>query len=579
MVQSKLSFFSAVILLLLCTALSPLFGIDSETRQRMEKSTVRMEAKVRFTGDVVVGQQLLLPQQATLQLPNPHGSGFVISERHVVTNSHVAFEKEFFAQQLAREFATAAGVTEQSQFQLIYNAFLTKIDSRIEYFIVLDSDSKIAGQVVWRNHPMDIAIVEAAEPLGRPIVTFAPSNVVEELQDVYVLGFPGSADYVGSTESPYIVNRTRGVLSKRFRDDQNQRDLYATDAAINPGNSGGPLFTACGEVMGVNVEKAAALDAEGAGFAIQVDNIFPALEELGIDYGTASFQCIPGDATASMRYWLIGGGLLLTTFLVLGFLWLKRSGGNRISERDLSMLINQKLQSIGGKSRRRKSARVDAREVVGSGTQNLEAVLYSESGNAPPIYLTGNTIIKLGAGASCDVVIDNSYISGEHASLQSVGGKVIVTDLNSTNGTYINGRKLTAGSATELRASERLIFGTEKVVYQLGDPNTSPSAAVSDRLITLAARTNGIPDIKVGSHRLVIGREEGQVIIDKTYISGRHAAVWVEGGKLMLQDLNSYNGTFLNNSNHQLKAHQTVAVKNGDWIILGSKDVVYEVKY
>ena len=39
-----------------------------------------------------------------------------------------------------------------------------------------------------------------------------------------------------------------------------------------------------------------------------------------------------------------------------------------------------------------------------------------------------------------DIVIDNLAVSGEHAVLQMVGDDVFIEDLNSTNGTYINGK-------------------------------------------------------------------------------------------------------------------------------------------
>lgn len=39
-----------------------------------------------------------------------------------------------------------------------------------------------------------------------------------------------------------------------------------------------------------------------------------------------------------------------------------------------------------------------------------------------------------------DIVIDNLAVSGEHAVLLTVGDDVYIEDLNSTNGTYINGK-------------------------------------------------------------------------------------------------------------------------------------------
>jgi pSer/pThr/pTyr-binding forkhead associated (FHA) protein len=39
-----------------------------------------------------------------------------------------------------------------------------------------------------------------------------------------------------------------------------------------------------------------------------------------------------------------------------------------------------------------------------------------------------------------DIVIDNLAISGEHAVFQMTGNEVFIEDLNSTNGTYVNGK-------------------------------------------------------------------------------------------------------------------------------------------
>ena len=47
---------------------------------------------------------------------------------------------------------------------------------------------------------------------------------------------------------------------------------------------------------------------------------------------------------------------------------------------------------------------------------------------------------SLGRRPYNDIVIDNLAVSGEHAVLQMSGTEVYVEDLNSTNGTYVNGK-------------------------------------------------------------------------------------------------------------------------------------------
>ena len=41
-----------------------------------------------------------------------------------------------------------------------------------------------------------------------------------------------------------------------------------------------------------------------------------------------------------------------------------------------------------------------------------------------------------------DIVIDNLAVSGEHAVMQMSGMDVFLEDLNSTNGTYVNGKAI-----------------------------------------------------------------------------------------------------------------------------------------
>jgi hypothetical protein len=66
-----------------------------------------------------------------------------------------------------------------------------------------------------------------------------------------------------------------------------------------------------------------------------------------------------------------------------------------------------------------------------------------------------------------DIVIDNLAVSGEHAVLQMVGNDVFIEDLNSTNGTYINGK---AVKKQLLAHNDTVEIGKYKIKY-LADEN------------------------------------------------------------------------------------------------------------
>jgi pSer/pThr/pTyr-binding forkhead associated (FHA) protein len=67
-----------------------------------------------------------------------------------------------------------------------------------------------------------------------------------------------------------------------------------------------------------------------------------------------------------------------------------------------------------------------------------------------------------------DIVIDNLAVSGEHAVLQMVGADVFIEDLNSTNGTYINGKAI----KKQLLAQNDLVeIGKYKIKYLVDEGN------------------------------------------------------------------------------------------------------------
>src|SRR5512132_2856558 len=61
-----------------------------------------------------------------------------------------------------------------------------------------------------------------------------------------------------------------------------------------------------------------------------------------------------------------------------------------------------------------------------------------------------------------DIVIDNLAVSGEHAVLLMNGNEVFLEDLNSTNGTYVNGK---AVKKQLLQNADTVEIGKYKIKY------------------------------------------------------------------------------------------------------------------
>jgi len=113
-----------------------------------------------------------------------------------------------------------------------------------------------------------------------------------------------------------------------------------------------------------------------------------------------------------------------------------------------------------------------------------------------------------------DIVIDNLAVSGEHAVLQMVGADVFIEDLNSTNGTYINGKAI---KKQLLAHNDTVEIGKYKIKYMVDEgtdyertlilkpgATPSPSAAGHSNFGGLPASTTAMIKVLNGA---AAGRE------------------------------------------------------------------------
>lgn len=77
-----------------------------------------------------------------------------------------------------------------------------------------------------------------------------------------------------------------------------------------------------------------------------------------------------------------------------------------------------------------------------------------------------NAAVVIGRSPGADIVIGDDFVSGRHARVTPSGNDVVLEDLGSTNGTELNGQRLT-GSQT-LRPGDRIDIGAVRIVVDRG---------------------------------------------------------------------------------------------------------------
>lgn len=150
----------------------------------------------------------------------------------------------------------------------------------------------------------------------------------------------------------------------------------------------------------------------------------------------------------------------------------------------------------------------------------------------------------IGAGADCDLVVDRLTISGHHCRLAWDGAGFVLEDLGSTNGTWVNGRK---------------ISGLERVVP---DDAISLGTAVPMPWPDLSFLPP--PEVRV----IRIGRDpQSDVVVDRPTISWHHARIVLEAGGATIEDLGSANGTFVDSFANRVSR---APLRESDTVYFGS---------
>jgi len=178
---------------------------------------------------------------------------------------------------------------------------------------------------------------------------------------------------------------------------------------------------------------------------------------------------------------------------------------------------------------------------------------------------------------------DDDIVSAEHALVRrDADGAWWLEDTGSTNGTWLNGRRLSA--AERLHGGDRFTLGQRGPAYAVrlpGDPGrTRPESAIDPTAPVLRLRrVAGGADLTGRGSEIVIGRAATCTMplrtVADTVVSKRHVLVAVAAdGTATATDLGSKNGTFLNG--RQLAGTSPLAI--GDRLMLGWQGPLFEVR-
>jgi pSer/pThr/pTyr-binding forkhead associated (FHA) protein/NADPH-dependent 2,4-dienoyl-CoA reductase/sulfur reductase-like enzyme len=187
----------------------------------------------------------------------------------------------------------------------------------------------------------------------------------------------------------------------------------------------------------------------------------------------------------------------------------------------------------------------------------------------------------IGRNPDNDLVLHDSQVSGSHAEIRQGVDGFVIADLDSRNGVFVDGARVTVPQT--LRHGQTIRLGETYVTFSqqaLAPRAKTGPAGLPDEPLRSVEHNESFGRIEWpgGSHdiflrEMQIGRDPqgSEVLLDDPAVSWLHAEVSYHDGGCYLRDLGSRNGTYVN--------AQLITVpyllREGDVIHVGNTDLVF----
>lgn len=188
-----------------------------------------------------------------------------------------------------------------------------------------------------------------------------------------------------------------------------------------------------------------------------------------------------------------------------------------------------------------------------------------------------------------DIIIDDPVVSASHCQIQEIAEDFVLFDMNSTNGTYVNSKKVIK---TQLHVDDVISIGNSKITFRrvsIHDASQIPffdksrrnmhSKSIIDTMLgqkktrqlcrlKISYPNNNVEILTITNNETLLGQDSmfGNFSCDNK-ISGKHVLIRMSGsGKIYVEDQDSKYGTFVNAK----RIRSRKEIKNTDTIKIGS---------
>ncbi len=143
------------------------------------------------------------------------------------------------------------------------------------------------------------------------------------------------------------------------------------------------------------------------------------------------------------------------------------------------------------------------------------AVLEVQQGGQVNIYTIPEAALTIGRSSDSDIVIDDTLASRRHAEVKWRNDTLFIKDLNSSNGTLVNGRRIDPQTEIALNNSDVIVIGDSRLIIRIEPAFVqTPISPVSEEPVKTS---RFVPPAQVAKTKfpkgIVIGAAAGVLVI------------------------------------------------------------------
>ena len=169
------------------------------------------------------------------------------------------------------------------------------------------------------------------------------------------------------------------------------------------------------------------------------------------------------------------------------------------------------------------------------------------------VYELGNDEITIGRGNKNSIVIRDNEVSRDHCRLVRLTEHYEVHDLNSSNGTFVNGQRVVSswllqpGALIELGDSITLQYGTASVEGATSEKLPLATETITNHSLVLLQGPDSGSVYPLTGVTQTLGRDPTcDILIADPEVSRYHLRLYAAPDGYQIEDLGSTNGTFVN---------------------------------